>query len=477
MQKIDRSFLFIKSALSLDNPFNSLEEIKNWVALQNEKIKVNVTKIAFEELDQWSFSNETLNLRHQSGKFFSIDGIDVKTNWGLVSHWQQPIINQPEIGYLGFITKEFNGVLYFLLQAKIEPGNVNCVQLSPTLQATKSNYSKVHQGKAPAYLDYFINATPDQVLLDQLQSEQGARFLRKRNRNIIIKIDEDIPVLDNFIWLSLAQIKVLMQEDNLVNMDTRTVISGIPYGSYNKQSIEILHLLQEQNNRTEISFQFLKSTLQNSGELHSFDDLIQFVTKRKSYYELDVVKIPIKNIENWVIEDEFIRHVDNKYFKVIAAKVEIENREVVSWSQPMIEPAQEGICAFVCKEINGVLHFIVQTKLEAGNFDILELAPTVQCLTGNYRNAQGIEQMPFLKYVLEVKKENIIFDTLQSEEGGRFYKEQNRNMLILADDSIKIELPENYIWMTLNQMQVFIKFNNYLNIQARSLIAAISFIS
>ncbi len=477
MQKIDRSFLFIKSALSLDNPFNSLEEIKNWVALQNEKIKVNVTKIAFEELDQWSFSNENFNLRHQSGKFFSIDGIDVKTNWGLVSNWQQPIINQPEIGYLGFITKEFNGVLYFLLQAKIEPGNVNCVQLSPTLQATKSNYSKVHKGKAPAYLDYFVNATPDQVLLDQLQSEQGARFLRKRNRNIIIKIDEDIPVLDNFIWLSLAQIKVLMQEDNLVNMDTRTVISGIPYGSYNKQSIEILHLLQEQNNRTEISFQFLKSTLQNSGELHSFDDLIQFVTKRKSYYELDVVKIPIKNIENWVIEDEFIRHVDNKYFKVIAAKVEIENREVVSWSQPMIEPAQEGICAFVCKEINGVLHFIVQTKLEAGNFDILELAPTVQCLTGNYRNAQGIEQMPFLKYVLEVKKENIIFDTLQSEEGGRFYKEQNRNMLILADDSIKIELPENYIWMTLNQMQVFIKFNNYLNIQARSLIAAISFIS
>ena len=50
-------------------------------------------------------------------------------------------------------------------------------------------------------------------------------------------------------------------------------------------------------------------------------------------------------------------------------------------------------------------------------------------------------------------------------------------MLLLADDSIGLELPENYIWMTLNQMQLFIKFNNYLNIQARSLIAAISFVS
>lgn len=477
MLALDKSFMFIKSALHLENTFHSIEEVKKWVFSQNQKINVNVSRINFDELDQWSFSNETQNLKHHSGKFFSIDGIDVKTNWNSVSHWQQPIINQPEIGYLGFITKEFNGVLYFLLQAKIEPGNVNCVQLSPTLQATKSNYSKIHKGKSPAYLDYFVNATPSQILLDQLQSEQGARFLKKRNRNIIIKIDEEIPLMDNFIWLSLAQIKILMQEDNLVNMDTRTVISGIPYGDFSKKSIEIIQLLQEKNVGNINNFNFLKSTLQNSGELHSFDDLIQFITKRKAYYELEVIKIPIASIQNWVVENDVIRHIDNKYFRVIAAKVEIENREVVSWTQPMIEPAQEGICAFICKEINGILHFIVQTKLEAGNFDILELAPTIQCLTGNYRNEKGISQMPFLKNALESKKENIIYDTLQSEEGGRFYKEQNRNMLLLADDSIELELPENYIWMTLNQMQLFIKFNNYLNIQARSLIAAISFVS
>ena len=45
----------------------------------------------------------------------------------------------------------------------------------------------------------------------------------------------------------------------------------------------------------------------------------------------------------------------------------------------MDEPVQEGICAFVCKEINEVLHFAVQAKLECGNFDIIEFAPTVQC--------------------------------------------------------------------------------------------------
>ena len=70
----------------------------------------------------------------------------------------------------------------------------------------------------------------------------------------------------------------------------------------------------------------------------------------------------------------------------------------------------------------------------------------------------------------------IFLDAMQSEEGGRFFREQNRNMIIIAGEDFSLELPENFIWMTLNQLQTFLKFNNYLNIQARSLIAAIPFI-
>jgi oxidase EvaA len=63
-----------------------------------------------------------------------------------------------------------------------------------------------------------------------------------------------------------------------------------------------------------------------------------------------------------------------------------------------------------------------------------------------------------------------------SEEGGRFFREQNRNLIVFAKDEIPVELPPNFIWMTLNQLFTFIKFNNYLNIQARSLISSISFV-
>jgi oxidase EvaA len=466
--------IFLKSAFSFINPFYDISYILQWIRSQNEKAHVEVVKIPFVDLKLWDFDRDKSSLMHETGKFFSIDGIRVQTNWGGANLWDQPIINQPEIGYLGFITKEFDGVLHFLLQAKIEPGNVNLVQLSPTLQATKSNYMRAHKGKAPSYLDYFVSCKPEQILLDQLQSEQGARFLRKRNRNIIIKVEEEIPVLDNYLWATLAQIKELMKYDNIVNMDTRTVISGIPFGSFEKEQVELFISLNKDINEGSFESKVLKSVLSKEGAINTFDSIINFITKQKSFFELVVDRIPLNHVKCWEITNDCIQHVDNKYFRIIGVEVTIDNREVVSWTQPMVEPAQEGLCAFVCKEINGILHFAVQTKLECGNFDIIEFAPTVQCLTGNYNESkQG--NLPFLDYVLNVSKEYIFYDTIQSEEGGRFFREQNRNMIVFGGDELSVDLPENYIWMTLNQLLTFIKYNNYINIQARSLIASLSF--
>lgn len=472
----DKNTLFLKSALCTENTLLTLKETLDWIKKQNQEVSVEVNKIPFSDLYLWEFDKEKSILKHNTGKFFSIEGISVKTNWGRTNNWSQPIINQPEIGYLGFITKEFNGVLYFLVQAKIEPGNVNHVQLSPTLQATKSNYTRLHKGKAPSYLEYFLNAKPEQILLDQLQSEQGARFLKKRNRNIIIKIDEEIELLDNFIWLTLGQIKKLMSFNNIVNMDVRTVISGISYGNYSLQDSNNISFLNSFLCRDSIQKKTLQSTIVANKSLHSQEEIISFITKQKCKFELDIHRTSLANLNDWIIENDCIRHIENKYFKVIAVEVNIGNREVLKWTQPLIEPAQEGICAFVCKEINGVLHYAVQTKLECGNFDIIEFAPTVQCLTGNYRRTET-GRLPFLDYVLNIPKDQIVFDTIQSEEGGRFYKEQNRNMIVLAGDEIDITLPENYIWMTINQLQTFVQYNNYINIQARSLLSATNFVS
>jgi len=475
LEKFPSTYHFLKSAFVTEGQFKTSSQIIGWLKEQNERVKISVEKIRFDQLDQWNIDVEKGNIRHKTGKFFSVDGIRIRTSWGTVPEWDQPIINQPEIGYLGFITKKFEGVLHFLVQAKIEPGNINYVQLSPTLQATRSNYTLAHKGKKPLYVEYFQQAEPKDILIDQIQSEQGARFLKKRNRNIIINVDDDIAIYDNFVWLTLAQIKDLMQFDNLVNMDTRTVVSGIPFGSFDEDVVDFYCFLGSERSKNAFGRFFLKSALTKEGALHDIDEIISFLTKLKSIYDLDVTNIPLGQLRHWIISENMIYHEELKYFKVIAVDIEIGNREVVKWSQPLFEPTQQGLCAFIVKEIKGVLHLAVQAKLECGNHDIIEFAPTVQCLTGNYRQTRE-GALPFLEYVLHAKPKQIVFDTLQSEEGGRFFREQNRNMIVLADDEVPLELPQNYIWMTLNQLFTFLKFNNYLNIQARSLISAISFV-
>ena len=456
--------MIIKSLLTEENKFNSTEEIKAWIKRRNREVEVKIEKIPFDQMNMWH-SDVDGSVHHDSGRFFSIVGIDVRTDYGSNHHWRQPIINQPEVGYLGILTKEIDGVLYCLMQAKIEPGNVNCVQISPTLQATKSNYSRVHSGKAPNYLEYFVNAKPENIILDQLQSEQGARFLRKRNRNIIIKVDEEVDVKEDYRWMTLGQIKELMHYDNLVNMDTRTVLSGLKISDF----VTPLDGLKGMS-------QFGKDMIVSSKTNHSHistQDHLSWLTGLKAKYDLHVSPCAINDMPEWEKTEWEISRRDGKFFKIIGVNVTISNREVSSWCQPLVQPMQDGICAFIIKKINGVYHFLVQAKLECGNFDVMELAPTVQCLTGNAEEA--IIKPEFYDYIMNARKDQVLIDALQSEEGGRFYHEQNRNLLIEADEDFPLHLPERYTWMTLRQIYKFLRFNNYLNIQARSIISAINY--
>lgn len=454
----------ISSLLSVDGKKASLDSIVSWIETRNREVSVSVDLIPFKAMDNWEVLSDN-SLRHSSGKFFSIEGIRVNTDFPQSKVWEQPIINQPEIGYLGILAKEFDGVIHFLMQAKIEPGNVNNVQLSPTLQATKSNYTRVHGGKNAAYLEYFHNAKSSQIILDQLQSEQGARFMRKRNRNMIVKVEEDIPLLEDFRWMTLGQIKELMQRDNCVNMDTRTVLAGIDFAEYLVSEADLSEM-------SGFGRAMYESATALSG-VKTLREVLSWLTNLKSRYDLSVERVPLNQIKEWECRDDEIVRYDKKYFRVLGVRVHIANREVVSWCQPLVQPMQQGICAFIIKKIGGIYHFLVQAKLECGNRDVFELAPTVQCLTGSIFN--GAPRPPYTDYVLNAKKEQIIYDALQSEEGGRFYHEQNRNMIVVADDDFPMDLPHTYQWMTLGQINEFMRYSNYINIQARSLIAALKY--
>ena len=90
----------------------SNEDFLIWINQRRNSVAVKVELNTFSNLKKWKFEDISGNFIHESGKFFAIEGIKIKTNWGDVASWTQPIINQPEIGFLGIITKKINGIFY-----------------------------------------------------------------------------------------------------------------------------------------------------------------------------------------------------------------------------------------------------------------------------------------------------------------------------------------------------------------------------
>ena len=159
---------FRRSALTEEGRFLTTAEALSWLSATAAAARFVVEPIPFSDLGEWSFDQSSGDLTHRSGKFFRVQGLHASTDLAPPGEWHQPIIDQPEIGILGIIVKEFDGQLHLLMQAKMEPGNPLGVQLVPTVQATRSNYTQVHQGARPLYVDYMTDRSLSTVLVDQL---------------------------------------------------------------------------------------------------------------------------------------------------------------------------------------------------------------------------------------------------------------------------------------------------------------------
>ena len=212
--------------------FHTFKDIEDWYNEVIAKKEMVIEEIPLKECKKWITDDN--KMYHESGEFFSVEGIRVKTNIReSIGGWDQPILKQVGFdgGILGIIRKRFDGIPHYLLEAKSEPGNPNMVQISPTLQATFSNIKAAHLGNIPKYLDFFEN--PDKygiVCYKKWLAEDGGRLYNKRNLNMIIEIDENYDINlenDNFIWMSMYQLKKCLQKDAWVATTTRSIIAHL----------------------------------------------------------------------------------------------------------------------------------------------------------------------------------------------------------------------------------------------------------
>ena len=420
---------------------HSLNFLLKWIRAKNESTFVEIEKIDFSLCAGWIFDK---NIHRCDNSFFTIQGIKNE-------FLEQPIIIQNEIGFLGILAKYANNELCFLLQAKIEPGNVNCVQISPTIQATKSNFTQKHGGKKPLFLDYFLN--PKHIIVDQLQSEQSSRFLGKRNRNMIVLVEGDIPEDENFKWISFLQLKKLMRYDNLVNMDTRTVISCLPFYFLN----------------TSFEDTCFENSVHSKYVINEIARVYNYLNNYKMFDKANYELCNLSDLKNWSFNGKEIVANYKATFKVCFCDITIEGREVKHWCQPLFEATSIATFGLIYCEDNGVYKFLIKAKPEIGCFDKIEIGPTVQIDDIDHENNE-VESRFF--EILKNKKA-IMIDVLLSEEGGRFYHEQNRNVIAKADTIF--DVPEDYFWVSFGTLNVLTQVNNCLNIQLRNLLSLLEF--
>ncbi|MCU1470889.1 MAG: NDP-hexose 2,3-dehydratase [Glaciihabitans sp.] len=441
--------------------FMRTDEFDDWLRERALAHEFSVERIPFSALSRWSFEDGTGNLVHQSGRFFSVEGLELRKAATGSTGCYQPIIYQPEVGILGILAKEFGGVLHFLMQAKMEPGNPEPLMLSPTVQATRSNYTGVHQGSRVKYLEYFVGPGKGSVIADVLQSEHGDWFYRKRNRNMIVEVDEFVPDDDDFCWLTLHQINELLARDNLVNMDSRTVLACLP------QAAPDMRLQPSGFHRS-----LAASRDRDAGAAYTTAELLSWFTGLRSDRDVvEILRIPLRDLPDWHRDDREISRSDGRFFKVVAVDVRAGRREVAGWTQPLIQPCGRGVSAFLVREFCGVLHVLVHARVEGGFLDVIELGPTIQCMA----LSQIEDETPFyLDQIPEAGSPRIRYRAVHAEEGGRFLHAESEYLIVEADDRVPDAPLDDYAWVTVGQLTELIRNGPKVNVQARTLVACLN---
>ena len=428
-----------------------MADLSGWLAAARGTCDMRTAEIPWARSREWVFDGG--RLRHRGGSFFSVVGAGLRVGGARRDRYDQPLIDQPEIGILGFLVRRGPDGHEILVQAKPEPGNPGFVQAAPTVQATESNYRRRHGGDPTPYLSWFL--PPGPVLASSLQSEQGTRFLGKYNRNAVVVAPDGAAVAGgpDHAWFPATEVAARLLADFEVNTDARSVLATGPWGLLAADG----RPFERWRGRGGLGETLLRSL--EAGEdrcLLPDAQAVARLARLRAAAEFETERVDLRSLSWWEVTDTAIRPLQGDAFTVRQFAVACARREVPRWDQPLVASAREGRAALHCRDHGGVLHFLFRARPEIGFRERLQLGPTVQ------EPGDGFLDLP------SVRDEGpALLSTLHSEEGGRFFRCVNRYTIRLVEH----DGPPDVVPLALGQVRRLIGRPGFFSNEARSLVS------
>ncbi|MET4578633.1 NDP-hexose 2,3-dehydratase family protein [Ottowia thiooxydans] len=196
-------------------------------------------------------------------------------------------------------------------------------------------------------------------------------------------------------------------------------------------------------------------------------DLLPWLSSRRRVLseaeDFSLTYMPLESSSHWALEDGAIRHRSGRFFSVIGVRAEDQAGAVVE--QALMDQREIGTLALYLRQRDGLAEVLVQFKAEPGNVGLFQLAPSYQATASNTDRVHGGESPPFGDWL--TAHGDFASDTLQSEQGTRFFGKRNRNVSLLIQGEGHASSPY-HAWVPIKQLCASLSENHLVNTDLRS---------
>lgn len=231
---------------------------------------------------------------------------------------------------------------------------------------------------------------------------------------------------------------------------------------------------------SELRIETQYESLRDWSSLHSLAQVRAWFENKRRDCAMTVTDIPLGECRGWKMDEAGgrFRRDDGTFFYIQGVRVaETVDREVGvrGWDQPILTQVgyDGGILGLLRTRFEGIPHYLIEAKAEPGNYERVQMSPTLQATFANLERRHGGARPRFAKYfeTPEPSGGRVLYRQWVSEDGGRLHKKRNLAVLVEVPEGTVSDPPPSFLWMGLWQIKQCLLENAWVNPHVRAIIA------